>query len=192
MPTRGDTYWNDGEGWVPLGLPEFEFFTTLIGAFRTTFEGNGHSISNLFVDRGNYSGLFAGVERSGAVRNLHLIDVDVTGKEAVGGLIGDNRGIVSDVRTSGRVSGELHVGGLIGSNLRAVLRSSSSASVTGMEPPTVLPPGVFVIITFGRLRPGTGGLVGYNTGFIISSHATGPVEGDRNVGGLAGHNQNKS
>ena len=58
----GDTYWNDGEGWVPLGLPEFEFFTTLIGAFRTTFEGNGHSISNLFVDRGNYSGLFAGVE----------------------------------------------------------------------------------------------------------------------------------
>ena len=32
----GDTYWNHGEGWVPLGLPEFEFFTTLIGAFRTT------------------------------------------------------------------------------------------------------------------------------------------------------------
>ena len=186
----GDTYWNDGEGWVPLGLPEFEFFTTLIGAFRTTFEGNGYSISNLFVDRGNYSGLFAGVELSGAVRNLHLIDVDVTGKEAVGGLIGDNRGIVSDVRTSGRVSGELHVGGLIGGNLRAVLRSSSSASVTGMEPPTVFPPGVFVIFTSGP-SPGTGGLVGYNTGFIISSHATGPVEGDRNVGGLAGYNQSK-
>ena len=186
----GDTYWNDGEGWVPLGLPEFEFFTTLIGAFRTTFEGNGYSISNLFVDRGNYSGLFAGVERSGAVRNLHLIDVDVTGKESVGGLIGDNRGIVSDVRTSGRVSGELHVGGLIGANLRVVLGSSSSASVTGMEPPTVFPPGVFLIITSGP-SPGTGGLVGYNTGFIVSSHATGPVEGDRNVGGLAGYNQSK-
>ena len=186
----GDTYWNDGEGWVPLGLTEFEFFTTLIGAFRTTFEGNGHSISNLFVDRGNYSGLFGGVELAGAVRNLRLIDVDVTGKESVGGLIGDNRGIVSDVRTSGRVSGELHVGGLIGGNLRAVLRSSSSASVTGMEPPTVFPPGVFIIVTFG-LSPGTGGLVGYNTGFIVSSHATGPVEGDRNVGGLAGYNQSK-
>ena len=186
----GDTYWNDGEGWVPLGLPEFEFFTTLIGAFRATFEGNGHSISNLFVNRGNYAGLFAGVERAGAVRNLRLIDVDVTGKEAVGGLIGDNRGIVSDVRTSGRVSGELHVGGLIGRNLRAVLRSSSSAAVTGMEPPTVFPPGVFVIVTFGPL-PGTGGLVGYNTGFIVSSHAMGPVEGDRNVGGLAGYNQSK-
>ena len=33
--------------------------------------------------------------------------------------------------------------------------------------------------------------MGYNTGFIISSHATGPVEGDRNVGGLAGYNQSK-
>ena len=186
----GDTYWNDGEGWVPLGLPEFEFFTTLIGAFRATFEGNGHSISNLFVDRGDYSGLFAGVERAGAVRNLRLIDVDVTGKESVGGLIGDNRGIVSDIRTSGRVSGELHVGGLIGANLRAVLRSSSSAAVTGMEPPTVFAPGVRVVVTFG-LRPGTGGLVGYNTGFIVSSHATGPVVGDSNVGGLAGYNQSK-
>ena len=186
----GDTYWNDGEGWVPLGLPEFEFFTTLIGAFRTTFEGNGHSISNLFVDRGNYSGLFAGVELAGAVRNLTLIDVDVTGRESVGGLIGDNRGIVSDVRTSGRVSGELHVGGLIGANLRAVLRSSSSAAVTGMEPPTVFAPGQFIVISFG-LRPATGGLVGYNTGFIVSSHATGPVEGDENVGGLAGYNQSK-
>ena len=185
-----DDYWNDGEGWVPLGLTEFEFFTTLIGAFRATFEGNGHSISNLFVDRGNYSGLFGGVELAGAVRNLTLIDVDVTGKESVGGLIGDNRGIVSDVRTSGRVSGELHVGGLIGANLRAVLRSSSSAVVRGMEPPTVFAPGVFVVITFG-LSPGTGGLVGYNTGFIVSSHATGPVEGDRNVGGLAGYNQSK-
>ena len=186
----GDTYWNDGEGWVPLGLTEFEFFTTLIGAFRATFEGNGHSISNLFVDRGNYSGLFGGVELAGAVRNLRLIDVDVTGRESVGGLIGDNRGIVSDVRTSGRVSGELHVGGLIGLNLRAVLRSSSSAAVTGMEPPTVFAPGVGIVISFGP-SPGTGGLVGYNTGFIVSSHATGPVEGDRNVGGLAGYNQAK-
>ena len=186
----GDTYWNDGEGWEPVGLVEFEFFTTLIGAFRATFEGNGHSISNLFVNRGNYAGLFAGVERAGSVRNLRLIDLDVTGKEAVGGLIGDNRGIVSDVRTSGLVSGELHVGGLIGANLRAVLRSSSSAAVTGMEPPTVFPPGVFVIVTF-RVPAGTGGLVGYNTGFILSSHATGPVEGDSNVGGLAGYNQGK-
>ena len=177
----GDAYWNDGHGWVPLGLPEF---------FRATFEANGHSISNLFVNRGNFSGLFARVGQAGNVRNLSLIDVDVTGKEAVGGLIGDNRGIVSDVRTSGRVTGELHVGGLIGRNLSVVIRSSSSAAVTGIRPPTILPPGVDFIVTTAS-RPGTGGLVGYNTGFIVSGHATGPVVGDRHVGGLAGYNQSK-
>ena len=187
----GDTYWNDGEGWVPLGLPEFEFFTTLIGAFRTTFEGNGHSISNLFVDRGNYSGLFAGVALEGAVRNLSLIDVDVTGTEAVGGLIGDNRGLVTDVRTSGRVFGELQVGGLIGVNLRLILRGSSSVEVTSMEPPTVFPPGVFVIITSGVSPPGTGGLVGVNTGFVVSSYATGSVTSDTKAGGLVGFHQDK-
>ena len=187
----GDTYWNDGEGWAPLGLPEFEIFTTLIGAFRATFEGNGHSISNLFVNRGNFSGLFAGVERAGNVRNLNADQRGRDGQaEAVGGLIGDNRGIVSHVRTSGRVTGELHVGGLIGGNLRAVIRSSSSAAVMGIRPPTVFAPGQFVVIRFGLL-PGTGGLVGYNTGFIVSSHATGPVVGDRNVGGLTGYNQSK-
>ena len=141
-PTAGDTYWNDGEGWEPIGLPEFDFFPTLIGAFRTTFEGNGHSISNLFVNRGSYSGLFAGVALEGVVGNLSLIDVDVTGTEAVGGLIGDNRGLVINVRTSGRVSGELQVGGVIGVNLRLILRGSSSAAVTSMRPPTVFPPGV--------------------------------------------------
>ena len=187
----GDTYWNDGDGWLPLGLPEGQFFGTPIGSFRATFEGNGHALSNLFVARGNYSGLVGAVGLSGAVRNLSLIDVDVTGKEAVGGLIGNNRGIVSDVRSSGRVSGEKHVGGLIGTNLRAILRSSSSAAVRGIAPPTVFPPGVFLIVTSGSTFPGTGGLVGFNTGFILSSYATGPVEGDRNVGGLAGYNQSK-
>ena len=181
----GDTYWNDGEGWAPLGATDFPLFTTLIGAFRATFEGNGHSISNLFVMQGNYSGLFGTVGLSGAVRNLRLIDVDVTGKEGGGGLIGENRGIVSDVRTSGRVSGELYVGGLIGVNRRDVLRASSSASVTGIEPPPASPSAV--IITFGVL-PRTGGLVGYNTGTISGSYATGQVTGESCVGGLVGVN----
>ena len=187
----GDTYWNDGEGWEPIGLPEFDFFPTLIGAFRTTFEGNGHSISNLFVNRGSYSGLFAGVALEGVVGNLSLIDVDVTGTEAVGGLIGDNRGLVINVRTSGRVSGELQVGGVIGVNLRLILRGSSSAAVTSMRPPTVFPPGVFVIVTSGAPPPGTGGLVGLNTGFVVSSYATGPVTSDGTAGGLVGSHQSK-
>ena len=41
----GDTYWNGGKGWEP-----FESDTTF-GGFRAIFEGNGHTIANLFIDR---------------------------------------------------------------------------------------------------------------------------------------------
>ena len=171
----GDAYWNDGAGWEPIGAPY---------SFRGTFDGGGHAIRNLFLARGDDSGLFGGISLSGVVHNVRLLDVDVTGRERVGGLAGESSGIVSYVQATGRVSGEYHVGGVVGLNLRVIFYARSSAAVTGRKPPR--PPGVYV--TFGPL-PGTGGLVGYNTGFIVASHATGPVTGDSDVGGLVGFNQ---
>ena len=35
-----DDYWDGGAGWLPIG-----------GRFRADFEGNGHTIANLFIDR---------------------------------------------------------------------------------------------------------------------------------------------
>ena len=87
----GDTYWNDGDGWVPIGTPTGSFFGTTLGAFNGTFEGNGHTVANLFVSRGDYAGLFGALEGSALVGNLRLSDVDVTGKEKVGGLAGEKR-----------------------------------------------------------------------------------------------------
>ena len=188
----GDTYWNDGDGWVPIGSPTGSFFGTTLGAFNGTFEGNGHTVANLFVSRGDYAGLFGALERSALVGNLRLSDVDVTGKEKVGGLAGENVGTVIGVLVSGRVTGEHQVGGVVGLNLRTIVRASSSAAVTGMEPPRVIPPvpptGISLIVSSGP-APGTGGVVGYNTGWIVSNYATGPVTGDSNVGGLVGSNE---
>ena len=114
--------------------------------------------------------------------------MNVTGTEAAGALVGENQGLLSGIESSGQVSGELHVGGLVGLNLRLVYLSRSSATVTGMRPP--FPPGVFVIITFGP-PAATGGLVGYNTGFVVYSYATGLVTSDSSAGGLVGYHQNK-
>ena len=176
----GDAWWNDGAGWEPIGVPYEEFFGIPLGAFRATFEGNGHTLSNLFVDGGDYSGLFGAIRSSGAVRGVALIDVDVTGRQRVGGLVGSNDGVVSGSRLTGRVSGEVQVGGLAGANLGTVTHSRSSAAVTRMPPA-------------GRWYPGseeaTGGLVGYNGGEVRSSHAAGRVMGDSNVGGLVGLNE---
>ena len=178
----GDTYWNAGAGWEPIGLPSGQFFGTLLGAFRATFEGNGHTLSNLFIEGGDYSGLFGAIGRSGVVRDVRLIDVDVTGEQRVGGLAGQNDGVVSGSQSTGRVSGEIQVGGLAGANLGTIAQGRSSAGVTGTTPPD--------FVRGIDLDVGTGGLVGYNGGVVRYSHAAGRVVGDGNVGGLVGWNYN--
>ncbi len=178
----GDTYWNAGEGWEPIGLPRGRIFGILLGAFNATFDGNGHSIANLFVARDDHSGLFGAIRSRGVVRDVRLTDVDVTGKQHVGGLAGENHGVVSRVQSAGQVSGEVQVGGLVGGNLGTITLARSSAAVTGMAPPD--------FVRTSDLDRGTGGLVGYNGGAVRGSYATGRVVGDSNVGGLVGWNFN--
>ena len=179
-----DDYWNDGDGWEPIGWDSRGFARF----FNTTFDGNGHTLSNLFTAGRGFSGLFGRIGLGGVVDDLTLADVNVTGTEAAGALVGENQGLLSGIQSSGQVSGELHVGGLVGLNLRLVYFSHSSADVTGMRPP--FPPGVFIIVTFGP-PAATGGLVGYNTGFVVLSYATGRVTSDRSAGGLVGYHQSK-
>ena len=176
----GDTYWNAGEGWEPIGIPRGRIFGTVLGAFNATFDGNGHALATLFVARDDHSGLFGAIGRSGVVRDVRLTDVEVTGTQRVGGLAGENHGLVSGVQSAGQVSGEVQVGGLVGGNLGVIALSRSSAAVTGMAPPDFRS-----TLDFDR---GTGGLVGYNGNAIRGSYATGRVMGDRYVGGLVGLN----
>ena len=180
-----DDYWNDGGGWVPIGWDstyEFPFF------FNATFDGNDHTLSNLFTAGRAYSGLFGRIGLDGEVRELTLSDVNVSGTEAAGALVGENQGLLIGIRSSGQVSGEHHVGGLVGVNLRLVYLARSSAAVTGKRPPR--PPAAGLIVTFEVPRA-TGGLVGYNTGYVVYSYATGPVTSDSDAGGLVGYHQSK-
>ena len=178
----GDTYWNAGEGWEPIAVPRGRIFGTALGAFQATFDGNGHTLSNLFVARDDHSGLFGAIGSRGAVRDVRLTDMDVTGNQGVGGLAGENLGVVSRVQSAGQVLGEVQVGGLVGANLGTITLSRSSAAVTGMAPPD--------FVRTSDLDRGTGGLVGYNGGAIRGSYAIGRVVGDSNVGGLVGWNFN--
>ena len=91
----GDDYWNSGHGWVPIGTGTLHY-----GA---VFEGNGHTISNLFIDSDRnrqslatgyarqdqwssqhaqvgsaHLGLFEELAGGGAIRNVGLADVSVT------------------------------------------------------------------------------------------------------------------
>lgn len=73
--------------------------------FEATFDGGDHTISNLFIARPeqNYVGLF-GFNSAGVIRNVTLTQVSVTGRDYVGGLIGNNAegGRVVGCTTDGR------------------------------------------------------------------------------------------
>lgn len=154
-----------GEGWPPIGI-HFVRFTS-------TFEGNDHTIANLFIDRvaDDFVGLFGGIDSAGSIRQLGLVDAVVRGGAYVGPLAGANDGTIVGSYATGTVSGTERVGGLIGGNgdfHGMVIGSYAAVSVSGTG--------------------AVGGLAGGNWNTIIGSHATGSVSGTSTVGGLTGHN----
>ena len=135
---RNDTY-NTGSGWVPImGRTYRSGYNDLLlrfqtgvhyladtnspfnvsKMFRAIFEGNGRTISNLYIERPSalYVGLFGYVALSGRISNLGLIDPTIRGHDQVGTLAG----IVQHAHVSGsyarnaKVTGRAWVGGLIG------------------------------------------------------------------------------
>jgi hypothetical protein len=98
----------------------------------------------------------------------------VSGHAAVGGLIGQNSGIVFASYSTASVYGSSWpsgVGGLVGLNYGSVGACYSTGAITGETSP---------------LPRGIGGLVGYNNGSIASSYSVGAVIANEDVGGLVG------
>ena len=173
----GDTFWNNGAGWTPIGGADTLSFGSrllLRNPFLATFEGNGHTISHLFIDTDTavLSGLF-GYAFLSSIRDLGLIDVEVevdsTGLAA--GLVAWNSGEIRTSYVTGQVSGTDNVGGLVGVN-------SPSGEVRGCYATSSMAGGDDV-----------GGLVGDNRGILAASYATGLVSGVTEAGGLVGNNQ---
>ena len=176
-PNADDAYWADGAGWQPIGGNGNEF--------RTIFEGNGHTIRNLFINRPakDRVGLFGQITGTSThIRRVGLINVDVTGKAYVGGLVGrQTDGHITDCYVTGQVSGKSAVGGLVG------YLDSEAGSITASYAT------VQVRVSRDRNHGGryAGGLVGASHGHITASYATGQVSGEGDVGGLAGRTSRK-
>jgi len=165
-------------GWVPIGT------ISSSNRFATTFEGNGHTISNLYV-RGStsadYIGLFGYTSTNAALRNIGMLDVKLYGGEGndfIGGLVGrNNDGSITASYATGNTDGDDNfdvVGGLVGTNSGTISASYASGTVNG-----------------DANNDEIGGLVGRNEGSISASYAAGTVNGGDNtdnVGGLAGFN----
>jgi len=99
-----NTEWTDGNGWVPIGDVIDLFNPETYNAFTGIFNGNSHTISNVFIYRPttNVVGLF-GITYTGAqIQNLTINNVNYTGDICAGGLIGAKpAGTYSNINVTG-------------------------------------------------------------------------------------------
>ena len=170
--------WTRGDGWLPINGAETRF--------SARFDGNAHTISNLYINRSsNGVGLFGVTVMSGSIMRVGVIDVDITGASYVGGLVGQNWGTITASYSTGSIKGaggflakNDYIGGLAGSNGLVTPRGSTT-SLGG----TIVDCYSTASVEGNNL---IGGLVGHNYGRVVTSYATGSVKGGDEIGGLIG------
>jgi hypothetical protein len=183
---------NQGKGWQPIGTSD--------DPFTGTFDGRGYEIGDMFINRPDETviGLFAAVDVGGVIQNIKVLNADVAGDWAVGGLVGENWGDVRNAYSGGTVTGADCVGGLVGGNAGGVSNSCSAATVTGhWDVGGLVGCSDFRGTVSNSYSVGSvtgewavGGLVGGNlAGTVARSYSTGSVTGADYVGGLVGDNQ---
>ena len=155
------TYWNGGTGWAPIG-------SSNTAPYTATFEGNGKTISHLYINRYvNFSGFFASTDTTAHIRSLGLVNAVInTGQGTVGALVGLNKGRIAASYVTGSVTANTNVGGLVGATQRGSYIVASYATVP-------------VVCNAGGQYSTGGGLVGANGSgaTIASSYSTGSVTG---------------
>lgn len=122
-----------------------------VPTFGGTFNGNGYTISGInLLKNGSKLGLFRYVQESGKITNLNVKASFIPGgsKSFIGGIVGENSGIIEQCSFDGAVKGENVIGGIAGNNTSGgkITACTSSGSITGEN--------------------STGGIAGKNEGFI--------------------------
>ena len=159
------------EGWALIG---YHNSSTDNAYYTATFDGRGHTISNLYINRPSTTnvGLFGVLGTGSNVRNLGIEGGSLTGDDFVGGLVGSSSGTIRACYATGNATGSASVGGLVGWNSSfggTIIACYATGNASGAR--------------------NVGGLVGGNYGTISACYATGNATGTSNyVGGLVGYN----
>ena len=164
---------------------------TPVAIFYGTFNGNGYTVSNFKITTGRqYVGLFG--YNKGVIKNLGVenftVNVSYSGNVYAGGLVGYNSGDITNSYATGNVSATAsssnsnayaYAGGLAGYNSGgSILNCYTTGNVSATA-------------SSSYSYAYAGGLVGYNSGDILNSYATGEVSATSSsarAGGLVGYN----
>ena len=172
-------FYNDGQGWEPIGTSENPFFGV--------FDGANHTIHGLEISISDKNPVFVGLFgcNTGIIRNVGMVDGTVSAAVSsayaymnsyVGGIAGYNReGTISNCHNTGSIgvsvsfsssntssSAHAHVGGIAGYSLAGTIDNCYN---TGRVSTTVSSTSPDVI---SACAPYIGGITGYNQGSTIS------------------------
>lgn len=192
------------QGWQPVGNSS--------AAFKGVVDGNGKTISGLWINRTNTDnvGLFGYIDGA-TIKNLNLIVTKIEGNNNVGSISGYSQNVTfSDCSVSGTIQGVSSVGGYIGysNNFLSLTSCLAVVKVTGT--------GENVGGFFGKMDVGgnlsvsnctlndgyitgtnhVGGFCGavvgsgYNENSISSTNIHADIIGNDHVGGICGYSEN--
>ena len=141
LSEKGAGY-DGGKGWKPIGVYlDKPSPYNVEYAFTGTFDGNGHVVKNLKMNRGgDASGFncgFFGYAKAGAVvKNIGLDGGEVTGNSYCGALIGVSFASVSNVWSTCKVTATKNasykwIGGIAGRNAGSIKNSFVAAEIAG-------------------------------------------------------------
>ena len=192
--TQNMATWVDDGGWQPIGdINVRSSEEEILRGFSGVFEGNGYTISNLFINMENIKnrdatgwglrgvGLFGFTmqttvtTQTGIIRNIGLLNLRIEKNDSPQARP-DSPGNVPSIHY---LKG---VGGLVGINGGKIINSYVSGNVDGgTYNPTLAPNNQLG-------RDNVGGLVGTNLNKIVNSYAVANTTGSFVVGGLVGKN----
>ncbi len=151
--------WDNNSGFLPIGNETAKF--------NGTFDGMGFKINNLTINRtsDNFLGLFGYIDIQARIENVQVFNIKIIGNSTLGGLVGQNKGNISNCTIICSLSGNSIIGGLVGNNSGIINRTYSYSHLNGIAE--------------------IGGLVGRVWGGVVNnSHSTGVVNGSSIIGGL--------
>ncbi|MBI6882398.1 YDG domain-containing protein [Pseudomonas putida] len=182
--------WNGGLGFDPIGNSGSKF--------TGVFDGLGHSLSNLYISRSSTDGVgLFGVAESATIKNIKMVNANITGHNNVGSLIGKiDGGLLDFIIASGSVKGIDVVGGvsggggdtdftnIIGSTVVAGVNDVGGVVGTGLSTSSLYSVDYNGTVTATGDR--VGGVAGDFDGSIYFVSAKGSVKGSNSTGGIVG------
>jgi len=187
-----------GDDWIPVGNDSAQFLGN--------FNGQNNIISDIKIHPlTSKTGLF-GYAINATIKNIGMINVNITDSQYVGGIAGyvdgvliDNCYVTGNLTAIGEINGTSYVGGIAGLNgFRSNITNSYSSvnvyssgtragGIAGHQTATSITNNCYATGNITGVSDDVGGLIGRAGGIVNNSYATGKVTGSaNNVGGLIG------